>query len=179
MGKQRRALLHFTGFETAKLVITSGKLLVRPLGKASNDLREFKPAIPSIGFDGTNYVHELSDDNERLREAFLHFRTEHIYMKCFSRESPSVSWDSQASKIHSSTLWSHYGNQGDGVALVFDEEKLINAFEKASDVQQVLSCRVRYTKREWNRSTDPQIPWMENDAHLTERVLRSFMCGTL
>ncbi len=98
-----KKLYHFTNFESACKILTSGKLLFSKIHDA-NDIDEFyNPLFFSKGVDPK----EFNEEWYKYRQI-------------------SFSIDQRPNKLGflNSPMWAHYANKGTGVCLVFDKKKI-------------------------------------------------------
>lgn len=141
-------VLHFVPLASALNILSSQTLWMMPIGTASNDYMESNLQHPSFHYsseeiDLDDYAAQLSNN-----VAFSEFHRRHVFMKCFVAETDSINptWEDipDRSTIFNAPMWSHYADQGRGVAIRFNREKLEQAFQERTKELKTFHGSVTY-----------------------------------
>lgn len=127
-------LYHYTSFETALKIITSGKL---KYGKLSN-MNDVNEAYKFICFD-----HNVDINTQEVLDELSLYR-----QLSFSQDRDKLGYNI-------SSMWGHYAQKGRGACLVFDRKKLENLLSRQRDTySKSISYITNYSGEIFIRTSD-------------------------
>ncbi len=116
INQERELLFHYTKFDTALFhILPVKKLLMNPIAQ-TNDIYEMQNSIDKL-FKKMDWFEKLV-----FNSSYEYLKRNKLKLLCFSKEGEG------RRGFDNSLMWSFYGDNYQGICLVFNKSKLVNRF---------------------------------------------------